>query len=509
MVQSRLLTVVAVAVLLPAAIVIDGLHAAKAQSPKTQKAAAASVAPVSFINDVAPILKENCFACHDAKKRKGKLDMTTYEGLRKGGTKDDPIAAGKPEESLICDLVTATDKSRMPPREAGDALPREKIELIARWIKEGAKLDAGLAAKADLLRELRVRWKPPPPPAVYPYPAAVTALAFSADDRSLVVGGHHELMVWDIAKGTLVERVYTRAERTYGLSFLPDGKLAVAGGRPGQQGDVRIYDLHGGTSHKQNGITILDGVADKKVMIAELAETDDAVLCLSSSPDGKKLAAGGCDRLVRVWDVSAGYSRARLKQTIENHADWVFGVTFSPDGKRLFTASRDKTAKVWDLAAKESVQTFPDHQNSVYAVAVKPDGKIAVSGGEDNQIRLWNATGEGKQIRALGGHSRAVHKVVCHPKQPIIVSCSADNTMRIWNADTGAAVRTLSGHSDWIYALALSTDGRFIASGSYNGEVRIWKLTDGALVKSFIAAPKPSERSAKQLDQAQPRAVKR
>ena len=51
--------------------------------------------PVSFINDVAPILKENCFACHDSKKRKGKLDMTTYETFRKGGSKDDPIEAGK------------------------------------------------------------------------------------------------------------------------------------------------------------------------------------------------------------------------------------------------------------------------------------------------------------------------------------------------------------------------------------------------------------------------------
>src|SRR4051812_10890366 len=55
--------------------------------------------PVSFINDVAPILKENCFACHDAKKRKGKLDMTRYESFRKGGDKDDPIVPGKPDES--------------------------------------------------------------------------------------------------------------------------------------------------------------------------------------------------------------------------------------------------------------------------------------------------------------------------------------------------------------------------------------------------------------------------
>src|SRR5438270_6506644 len=58
-------------------------------------------APVSFINDVAPILKENCFACHDSKKRKGKLDMTTFESFRKGGDKEDPVTPGKPDESLI------------------------------------------------------------------------------------------------------------------------------------------------------------------------------------------------------------------------------------------------------------------------------------------------------------------------------------------------------------------------------------------------------------------------
>ena len=57
--------------------------------------------PVSFINDVAPILQKNCFACHDAKKKKGKFDMTTYENFRKGGSKDDPIEPGKSKDSHI------------------------------------------------------------------------------------------------------------------------------------------------------------------------------------------------------------------------------------------------------------------------------------------------------------------------------------------------------------------------------------------------------------------------
>ena len=54
-----------------------------------QTASAQESKPVSFINDVAPILKENCFACHDAKKKSGKYDMTTFEKLLAGGANGD------------------------------------------------------------------------------------------------------------------------------------------------------------------------------------------------------------------------------------------------------------------------------------------------------------------------------------------------------------------------------------------------------------------------------------
>jgi hypothetical protein len=459
------------------------------QRAAAQAPAAPAKGQLSFINDVAPILKENCFACHDAKKRKGKLDMTTYESFRKGGDHDDPVAPGKPEESGILDRLTASNNSRMPPKESGDALPKEKIAVVQQWIKEGARLDSALTTKSDLLRELRIRWKPPAPPAVYPYPVTITALAFTLDNLKLVAGGHHELTVWDVATAKLEKRIATRAERAYAMAFLPDGKLAVAGGRPGQEGDFRIYDINGGTPRVENGVTFLDGVNDKAVMLAQLLDTDDSVLCLAVSADGKKLASGGCDRLVNVWDLSAGYAAAKLEQSIENHADWVFGVVFTPDGKHLLTCSRDKTAKVWDLAAKESVLTFPEHQQPVYGVAVKADGKLGYSVGEDNQLRTWNATGDGKQVRASGGHGGPIFKLVRHPKQPLLLTCSADKTVRVWNEDSGAQVRVLNGHTDYVYAVAVSPDGNLIASGSWNGEVKVWQVADGKVVKEFNGSP--------------------
>src|SRR6516225_9614245 len=74
--------------------------------------------PVSFINEVAPILKESCLGCHGAKNPKGKLDMTRYETFRKGGTKDDPIVPGKPDESNLVDALRGTTLAIMPPKEA-------------------------------------------------------------------------------------------------------------------------------------------------------------------------------------------------------------------------------------------------------------------------------------------------------------------------------------------------------------------------------------------------------
>jgi len=459
-------------------------QSAQAQEPAPPKGS------ISFINDVAPILKENCFACHDAKKRKGKLDMTTYENLRKGGDKEDPIMPGKPDESYLIDALHGMNAARMPPKEAGDALPMEKIAVIEQWIREGAKLDEGIAPKAELPRELRVRWIPPAPPTVYKFPVTITALAFTPDKKKLVIGGQHELTVWDIASAKLEKRIHTRAERAYAMLFLPDGKLAVAGGRPGQEGDVRIYDIAGGTPKMENDVAVLDGVNDKSVVIKQLLDTDDSVLCLAASSDGKKLASGGCDRMVNVWDLSAGYGNAKLDQSIENHADWVFSVAFAADGKHLYTASRDKTAKVWDLSTKESVLTFPDHQNTVYGVAVKPDGKLGYSVGEDNQLRTWSTTGDqaGKQVRNAA-QGKGIFKILQHPKQPLLVTCSADQTVRIWNADNGSQVKELKGHTDWVYSVAISPDGNLVASGAWNGEVIVWKIADGALVKAFNGSP--------------------
>jgi hypothetical protein len=454
-------------------------------------------APVSFIKDIAPILKENCMGCHGAKNPKSKFSMSTYASFRKGGTKDDPIFPGSPEDSWLMLVLTDTGRMRMPPKDSGDPLGKEQIDLILRWIKEGAKLDPGIKPDANIREELRRRWTPPALLSAYPYPVTITALAYTPDSKKLVVGGHHELMVWDVATGTLERRIHIRSRRVLAMAFLPDGKLATAGGRPGEEGEVCVYDLQAGKGKTEDGVTVVDGIHDSHVLLARLLDIDDEVMCLAVSPDGKKLASGGVDRIVRVWDLTPGYSKAKLVQSVENHADWVLGLAFTPDGKRLLTASRDKTAKVWDLAAQESVLTCPDHQQPVYAVAISPDGKTGYSAGEDNRVRSWALTGRraGRTVRN-GSHGAAIFKLLYHPSKPVLATSSADKTVRIWDTNLRAK-QTLSGPSDYVYAIAFSPDGKQIACGTYDGQVFIWNVDDGKVVKNWGASPGLVTKAAK------------
>ncbi len=437
--------------------------------------------PVSFIRDVAPVLKEHCFTCHDAKKKAGKYDMTTFASLLAGG-ENKVIVAGQPGESDVHALMVTSDPRRMPPRDKGTAVPREQVEIVRQWIAEGAKPDAGLDPNADLVVELRRRWSPPLPPKEYRATVPVSAIAFTPNGKHVIVGGQHELTVWDTATGKLVKRLRTRTERAYGLAFLNNGLLAVAGGRPGLEGDLRIYDITGSGES-------LDGVHDRKVLVTHLFDTDDAILCLTISQDGTRLAAGGTDRLVRVWDVSTT-TTPKLEQTIDNHTDWVLGCCFTPDGKYLFTASRDKTAKVWDLARKESLHTISEHQSIVYGVAAKADSSEGYSVGADKLLRTWPVAANGKPLKSTANHGDEIYSIVASPAKNLLFTASADRTVRSWEAmEKFPQSKRFEGLKAAATALAVSGDGSLVAAGTGDGEIRIWKTADAALLTTFCSCP--------------------
>ena len=447
----------------------------RADDPKTPKTEA-KPGPVSFMKDVAPILVQNCIACHNTKKAESKYVMTTFAQLAKGGQQHEgtTLVPGKPDESDFVEMLRLDGDPRMPYKQ--DPLASDKVSIIEAWVKAGAKYD-GKSQAEDWTIALR-RATVVAVPESYPVTVPITALAFSPKGLEIAASGYHEVNLWKVADGTLVRRVRPLPERIYEIAYSPDGAwLATAGGDPGQFGLVTLWKVE----------------ADGRVTpVRDLVESFDCVYAVAFSPDNKTLAAAGADRAIRLWNVADG----KLLATIEDHADWIFDVAFSPDGKRLASASRDKTSKVFDLAKKEALVTFPGHADTVYTVAFTPDGKQVVTGGADSQIRVWNPDEDAKQVRVVGGFGGAVFKLQFSPDGKTLAACSSDKMIRTFEGFT--AKQTLQGHADWVYTIAISPDSKTLASGSWDGEVRLWNLADGKPIKTIIAAPgyKPPTQAA-------------
>jgi hypothetical protein len=104
---------------------------------------------VDFQTQIQPIFVEHCIKCHGEKQASGKMRLHTAANLKEKWDADkELLVAGEPEKSELYQRITlpADDKKRMP--KMADPLPKEKIELIAAWIKQGAVLPEGAAAPA-------------------------------------------------------------------------------------------------------------------------------------------------------------------------------------------------------------------------------------------------------------------------------------------------------------------------------------------------------------------------
>ncbi len=109
---------------------------------RSQSPVAASAQDVQFNRDIRPILSGSCFQCHgpDEKNRKAGLRLDTVEGATKDRSGYKAIAPGKPDESELLKRVTAHDASVMPPVSAKKAaVTPQEVELLRRWIQQGAK----------------------------------------------------------------------------------------------------------------------------------------------------------------------------------------------------------------------------------------------------------------------------------------------------------------------------------------------------------------------------------
>ena len=434
---------------------------------------------VRFPEQVAPILVNRCLACHGPKKASAHFRVDTFARLMADSDAGKNIEPGKPDESLFHELIVLNEPTGRMPKNA-DPLPKAEVEILRRWIEQGAK-SGGIDPNAELSGLVARANRPAAPPA-YRTPVPISALAFRPDGAELAIGGYHEVTIWDPSTGKLLRRIPGVAQRTQGLAYNADGSLlAIAGGTPGESGELALADPKGTQPPRA------------------VASSSDILLAVAFSPDGSLVAASGADRAVRVLDVASGQELCQVKQ----FADWVTGVAFDRDGASVAGSSADKLVKVFEARTGKLQTTYIGHGEPVLAVAFDPESNKAVSAGADKRLHVWDpkviAAEDGtaaqqeerfkKEIstRLIDGFGDDVLDLAV--ARGHIFSASADGKVRQHELKSARLVRAFDGLDDWAYSLAVDPAGKRLAVGGFDGGVRIYNVEDGREVARFVAAP--------------------
>ena len=168
----------------------------------------------------------------------------------------------------------------------------------------------------------------------------------------------------------------------------------------------------------------------------------------------------------------------RCGETMPGHTDAVLHVSYSPDGQRLASGGGDTTVRFWDVSSSTPKHTCSGHRHHVLCTAWSPDGRRFASSDYTGEIRLWDpATGRAAGS-VLRGHKKWVTAMSWEPlhRNPAcerLVSASKDCTVKIFNARTGSCEVSMSGHSDSVESVKWGGVG-LLYSGSRDRTIKVW-----------------------------------
>lgn len=341
-----------------------------------------------------------------------------------------------------------------------------------------------------------------------PHESVVCCVRFSPDGRILATGGNRLINLWSVASGEKLACLQDEQQQQQqsnqpdqyvrSLAFTPDSRYLISGS---EDRLVRIWNL-----------------GETRRLVGRLEGHDLDIYSIDVSPDGSRIVSGSGDRTVRVWELRTdeggnlvaanGQESQILPMEDEQHPPQsaagveagVTSVSISPDGKYVAAGSLDRLVRVWRLEATAEknhrlVGRLEGHKDSIYSVAFSPDGRHLISGSLDRSLKVWELEEDADELKTTTIRITCKHTILGHkdyvlsvaatpPDGRWIVSGSKDRTVQVWDARTGTTQLMLQGHKNSVICVAVSPCGRVFATASGDLRARLWSFNINAEEKS-------------------------
>ena len=284
----------------------------------------------------------------------------------------------------------------------------------------------------------------------------VRALAFSPDGLILASAGiaEHTIQLWDVLHEEIVSELSGHRAPVTALAFTPAGRLVSAS----EDHTIKIWNPETGK------------------LVRQLLGHHGPVLCLDISPSGEQLVSASDDHSLRLWDLETGRELSSKQLDIP-----VFSAKFAQNGRWIATGDGEALVRVWDAASLELLGGYAGHTDHVWTVSVSPDGRFIASGSWDGTVMLWPVNPEGiltEPARTLVELDTWILSLSFSPDGQLLAAGLLDweknRTVQLLDIPSGEILHSFDQKSR--YSLAFSPNQvELAAAGSSDGSIHIWR----------------------------------